>query len=404
MPEKLLKKENASDELKKYSYQVNNLNKVIRKVLPDVILFEQWGLATYLEQTQIPVALDLHGSLLLENYYRKHRSLVSNIAAKIKTLSKIDYLICPSQRQRHYFLPWLMMSGAPIEKDQIGVIPVSFSPKLPKKKPPEEPTFIFSGGLWPWVDPTPALNIIVDEIKQRELGRIKIFSQKPDLEKILPKDDVLGNNIVDVSGSNNIYQRIEVPGFIPHEQLLKEYAQASVAVDIYQWNKERELAFSTRTIEYLWCGLPVLHAGYSEISEYITKYKAGWCLDPKDTDALGTTLQEIFSNPRKVQTYGKNAQKLIKNHFTWDKTIEPLHNFVVDPPKKAKNKTFFEVVSLEFDRIEEELAVENNKMHETIFNLNKERGELQLSLEIMRRTNNEAVGKWLRRRLPGHIL
>ena len=84
IPKRLVEQESRPDELIRYAFEPEKLRKVIRKVVPDIILFEQWGLATYLEDTSTPVVIDLHGSLILENYYRKHGEFKSNAAAKIK--------------------------------------------------------------------------------------------------------------------------------------------------------------------------------------------------------------------------------------------------------------------------------------------------------------------------------
>ncbi|OQY14604.1 MAG: hypothetical protein B6I30_00050 [Desulfobacteraceae bacterium 4572_187] len=361
MPRKLVEGGNFSSELIDYAYQPEHLWKTIRKVVPDVIIFEQWGLATYLEKTNIPVAIDLHGSLIIENYFRKHRRLHYNIAAKIKTLAKADFIICPSQRQKNYFIPWLMLSGFQVDEDAIAVVPVSLSPDLPQKNRSDELTFIFSGGLWPWINPFPALEIVAEQVKGLENGRLRIFSQKPDIKKLLSKDAFGAGHIFNMDSIKNM-DRVDIHPFIPHETLLKELQVSDVAVDIYQWNRERELAFSTRTIEFLWSGLPVIHADYSEISRYIAEYQAGWCLDPNDVESITKVVSEIRDDPGKVQEYGENAQTLVKNHFTWDRTIDPLNNFVINPLPKSRKETFFDLVSLEFDRIEKETGLQLEKM------------------------------------------
>lgn len=361
MPRKLVEGSNFSNELVDYAYQPEHLWKIIRKVVPDVIIFEQWGLATYLEKTNIPVIIDLHGSLIIENYFRKHRGLHYNIAAKIKTLTKADFIICPSQRQKNYFIPWLMLSGFQVNEESIAVVPVSLSPDLPEKSHSDELTFIFSGGLWPWINPSPALEIVAEQVKSLGNGRLRIFAQKPDLKKLLPRD-TFGNgqnfNIDSIKDTNGV----SIHPFIPHAALLKELQAADVAVDIYQWNRERELAFSTRTIEFLWSGVPVIHADYSEISPYIAEYQAGWCLDPNDIESIKKTVSTICDDPARVRECGKNAQALVKDHFTWERTIAPLNNYVLSPVPKSSKKTFFDLVSLEFDRIEEETGSQLEKM------------------------------------------
>jgi len=378
-PKKIADTENLPEDILKYSYQPQNLRKIIRKVVPDVVVFEQWGLATYLEETNIPVVIDLHGSLILENYFRKHRGLHNNVAAKIKTLAKADYIICPSKRQKNYFIPWLMLSGFSLDEESIAVIPVSFSPSLPERNLSSELTFIFSGGLWPWINPFPALDIVAEQVKNNKDGHLKIFSQQPDVKKVLPKDGFGQGKSIALDHLKNI-DRVEIQAFKSHENLLREFQDASVAVDIYQWNRERELAFSTRTIEFLWCGLPVIHAEYSEISDYVRKYQAGWCLDPNDVESIQKTVSEIFSDRDKVQEYGKNAQELVKAHFTWDRTIEPLDNYVADPFPKTKKQTFFDLVSLEFDRIEDEALLEVEGMRQALGKKNEEIRDLDKDL------------------------
>ncbi len=327
LPEEMVQEDNFNQELLPYVYKPENLREVIRKVGPDVIVFEQWGLATYLEEVNIPVVIDFHGSLLLENYYRQHGKLQYNISAKIKAFAKADYFICPNNRQKEYLLPWLMISGLPIEGEHIGVIPVSMSPDLPQKNLCDENTFIFSGSLWPWINPFPGLEILAKEIEREENGKLKLFSQKPSLNKILPKDTDRVQPAISLEGIvDDTY--VQLLGFIPHDQLIEEFSNATVAFDLYQKNKERRLACSTRTIEFLWSGLPVIHADYSDLAPLIQEYRAGWCLDPNDTAGLRKIISEIYEEKEKLVEYGQNAQQLVKEKFTWDKTIAPLNDYL----------------------------------------------------------------------------
>jgi glycosyltransferase involved in cell wall biosynthesis/peptidoglycan hydrolase CwlO-like protein len=380
IPEKTVQQGGISGELAAYAFRAEDLRRVIRKVMPDVILFEQWGLATYLEETSIPVVMDLHGSLILENYFRKHGSLQSNVAAKIKTLGKADYVICPSERQKSYFLPWLMLSGFQLDREHMAVIPVSLSPKLPRRKPSKEVVIVFGGGLWPWINPFPCLHLVIEEIGKRDAGRLKIFSQQPVLEPVLPKDASLSDEGFDIARLKT-NPRVDILGFVPHERLIEEYAGATAAVDLYQWNKERELAFSTRTVEYLWCGLPVLHADYSELSDPIGTYKAGWCLDPKDSNAIRGAIEEIFEEAGPSGRYSRNAKRLVKDRFTWDRTIQPLDTFVSDPSPKISKQAIFDLFSLEFDRIEEELESENQRIKGELVERNQQIESLKHHLE-----------------------
>src|SRR5437667_12379897 len=63
--------------------------------------------------------------------------------------------------------------------------------------------------------------------------------------------------------------RVRIQGMIPRDQLVRHYLSSYAAIDVMARNYERELAFTTRTVEYLWCGLAVVYADYAELSGLI---------------------------------------------------------------------------------------------------------------------------------------
>ena len=99
-------------------------------------------------------------------------------------------------------------------------------------------------------------------------------------------------------------------GLLPHDELVKLYTQADVAVDVMVLNAERELAFPSRTVHYLWCGLPVIHAAFSEVADYIRDWEAGWIVPHDDAEALREVVTGILSNPDEARRRGENAQRL----------------------------------------------------------------------------------------------
>jgi hypothetical protein len=103
-------------------------------------------------------------------------------------------------------------------------------------------------------------------------------------------------------------------------------------------NPERELAFTTRTVEYLWCGLPVIYNDYAELSRYIKDYRAGWTVDPDDHDAIRAAVAEVFERPDLVCEYSHNAQRLVRERLSWDRTIGPLADFCRAPTRRTRLK------------------------------------------------------------------
>ena len=108
---------------------------------------------------------------------------------------------------------------------------------------------------------------------------------------------------------------------VSHDDLIARYLRSHVAIDVMRRNPERELAFTTRTVEYLWCGLPVIYHDYAELSDYIREYEAGWIVNPEDRDAIVSVINDIFDHPEQIIERSKNAERLVREQLTWDLTL-----------------------------------------------------------------------------------
>ena len=143
---------------------------------------------------------------------------------------------------------------------------------------------------------------------------------------------------------------------ILHEQLMQELLSTSVAVDVMAKNNERILAFPIRTVCYLWNGVPVIIGNYYDDSRLIAEYHAGWVIDPTDTNGLKQVVEQIFAQPELVKQYSQNAQKLVREKLTWDKTIEPLHQFCLNPKKLVKQESMLKRVAERAFRLQYEMG------------------------------------------------
>lgn len=341
------------DELRRLSFEPDELHRTLLRAEPDVVLVEQWGLATYLQEITVPLILDLHGSLILENAFRRHRSLTSNAAAKIKALHKADLVICPAVRQRAYFMSWLMMSGADPTDIPIEVVPVSMPPELPEHHGADDGplTLVHGGQLWPWIEPEASLRAVAEALDETAAGTCQLFVDEPERVDVLPYDTSTKVRSRPLSEELTAHPSVKVVGKLSHDRLMKRYEAADIAVDVYGWNTERELAYTTRTVEYMWCGLPVIYGDYGELAQLIRDYDAGWVVPPDDIAAIRDVVRQAAEDRAEVRRRGENAQRLVRERLTWDRTVEPLDRFVRDPIVRDKGQTIFGRLALEFDRI-----------------------------------------------------
>ena len=358
------------------------LTEFVRKRSPDVIVLQHWGLMRELGYVDCPLAIDLAGPHLLERRFWGSRSPENDRAEKIEALRRGDFVTCSGRTQRLYFLPFLEQAGFDVTDPNLcPVIPFSANPTFPPEGERDPACFVYGGMFLPWQDPTRALVTLLDTLGAVGHGRLRFFGGAH------PTVDVSHGRLDALIERLGVHRSVEMCGLRPFDQLVADYCRAGVALDLMERNAERELAFPTRTVIYLWCGLPVIHSDYSDLAPLIARYDAGWVLDPADADGLREAIKMILREPTVVQKKGQNARRLVAEQLTWDKTIAPLAAWCREP-RLRENK---EAVALREEVRERRLA-----------DLEKELAAVRHELDTLR-------GKWIfrltqNRRLWGPLL
>ena len=314
------------------AWKPGKLHELVEALAPDAVLACGWSTLSHLtKEIPIPILIDQHGPHIIERAFQKYQNYETNAREKQTSLSRADFFTCAGEQQRLYFLPWLMDSGFSLEENRVGVIPVSLSPELPNRLPAEgETTFVYGGIFLPWQDPSLSLETLVEVLESRGRGLLKFFGGE---HPFIPLNTDAFKKLKERLERS---PRVKAEPIISREELLKIYSRAHVAFDVMKRNPERELAFTTRTVEYLWCGLPVVYNNYAELAGYIRKYDAGWTVDPEDKGSIAAVIEEILADPALVSRKSANAHQLVRECFTWDKTIEPIDAFLRSPPSGRK--------------------------------------------------------------------
>lgn len=317
------------DHVAELAWENFTLEEVVRKADPDIVVVCNWPVLALLptEWLGIPVALDQHGPHFMEREYQRAGDPDENAAHKLIALRKADFFTCAGHKQWHYFQTWLERAGwtADERHSRSGVIPVSLSPELPERRARTELSFVYGGVFLPWQDPTLSLSLLVDVLHRRQSGKLYFYGGRHPVYTV--DTGIFEALLAKLRQSPHVV----APGMVSHDELIAQYTQSHVAIDVMKRNPERELAFTTRTVEYLWCGLPVIYHDYAELSEYIREYNAGWTVPPDDSAAITRVLNDIFDHPEQVAVRSRNAQRLIRERLTWDRTIGPLDGFVRRP-------------------------------------------------------------------------
>jgi len=305
-----------------------NLAPVLAETSPDVVVLQHWGIAAELPELHLPLVIDLAGPHLLERLYWGTDNPARDLDEKIAALRRADFVTCSGEYQRHYFYGFLQQAAWDLRNAEVPVIPFSIPPDQPA--PPTHPparefTFIYGGAFLAWQDPTRALTWLLDEMDCAGRGRLLFYGGAH------PVIDASAGKFAALQQQLASHPRVEMRGWKGFDELLPEYAtEGDVAVDLMSRNPERELAFTTRTMVYLHCGLPVLYNNYSEVSGIIVRGNCGWTLDPDDEPAFRRTVAGLLSGEVDSAPFSVNARATAAA-YTWDQTIGPLADFCAAP-------------------------------------------------------------------------
>ncbi len=314
----------------------SNQDRIIERVKPDVIVCVKPATRKWRNNHGIPVAVDFHGPDLIEFEQMAKFFLPTArftlATRKLQSVSVGDFFTCAGRRQRYYFMGFLMLAGVDISDLEIHYMPVAMPAEMPEHEPDlERRPIIFSGGFYPWLNPMPALRILAETLNENGVGCLDIYGGSHETN---PEDKAEFERFRE---DMSRYPSVAFHGFVSRAELLDRYRTAYVAFELMPRNAERELAFTTRTVEYLWAGVPVIYNDYGELTELIRDYDAGWLVCPTDRAAIAEVINHVQKDPDAVLRASHNARLLVKEHLVYERVIGPLAGFCRNPRVRKRD-------------------------------------------------------------------
>lgn len=319
----------------------------------DVIVLQHWGVARHVPETSIPLAIDLAGPHLLERHFWES-DYESDLVEKLDALRRADFVTVSGQVQRAYFLSFLQMAGWDIgeSKNIAPVIPYSISAD-DAPAPARADRFILGGYFLPWQDPSAGVEVVLDELDRSERGELVVVGGAH------PHFDFSRGKFERLLGRLEAHPRVRQLDPMSHDRYVALLREGGVALDLVARNAERELAFTSRTVQAMACGVPVIYNDYSELSLMIGEREAGWTLDPADSEGLRGLVAGLLGGEIDPTPFGRAANALVGDELDPSKTIEPLDRYCCDAkPRLGKAGARLRYESQTMARRELEATVE----------------------------------------------
>lgn len=269
--------------------------------------------------------LDFFAPKMLETLYQRGEEYPAEELEllrerKLRAIRLADAFIVNGEKKVPYFLAWLLQAGRDVRHLPFEVVnmcvPLAFGGGEPEMR--EGVRFAIAGYLQQWG----TLGAWVGELE----GRL----DRPGVSLDLLTPWHWGGNVERTHASKGDLDRIAAhPSVTVHGQMrFSDFRRfltgVDVAIDLFEHNLEREYAMVTRSVVALACGVPVVHPPFTEVSRMISRYDAGWLVDPARPREVGRVFDEIIANPEEVYRKKKNARTLARELVDPEVAVEPL--------------------------------------------------------------------------------
>jgi len=258
-----------------------------------------------------------------------------------------------NDRQRDFLYGVLYTTKNLREEKDITLIPFGYPSTKPVKKKAvlrgvvdgiDEDDFIliWGGGVWDWLDPVTLIKAmsqiwgIDKKIKLYFMGVKAPSGYLPEKGKELirvSKELGLLNKNVFINDS-----------WTPYEERIDFLLEADVGISLHPKSLETLFSFRTRNLDYIYCGLPMVHSEGDVWAEIINKNRLGLVVPTGNEHEVANAILRLYNDKSLLSEMKENIDK-ISSEFIW----ENIASKAVDSIKKNlyRNKTPLLLMSMD---------------------------------------------------------
>ena len=265
-------------------------------------------------------------------------------------LSRGDFFLCASERQRHFYLGQLAAlgrlnpatyQGDPDLSGLISVVPFGLSSTPPRHVRPvlkgvlpgirkKDKVLLWGGGLYNWFDPATLIRAVAklshghDDIRLFFQGTKHPHPGVPEMAIVAESRALAAElNVLDTA----VFFNSSWVDYADRENYLME---ADAGVSTHFAHIETTYSFRTRILDYLWAELPMVVTAGDHFADLIAAEELGLVVRAGDVDALAAALETVLFDTAFIAKAKANIRRVRQTYF-WERALAPLVEFVAAP-------------------------------------------------------------------------
>lgn len=260
-----------------------------------------------------------------------------------------DFLICPAERQRDYWLGVLAAHGRlrpelyardPELRTLIDTVPFGCPPAPPQDGPalrgvipgigPQDRVILWAGGIWNWFDPLTLLRALPGVLARHPQARLVFMgadhpdpARIPEMEKARQARAL--SREMGLEGASVFWAP-----WAAYTERGAYLLDADVGVSLHERGIESRLAFRTRLLDAIWAGLPMVVTRGDVLARELEASGAAVAVEAGAVDAVAQALSALLdeTDPRARRAAALDA---LRARYAWERVTRPLRDFCRAP-------------------------------------------------------------------------
>jgi len=156
-----------------------------------------------------------------------------------------------------------------------------------------------------------ALDLVV---RQNPKATCIILAEARNLGWLYEKHNSLMNRLIKEGN-------LEINGRVPHDEVFRYLNASSIG---WKPGPPYQECISTKTLEYMACGKPVVASDLPLTADIIREARCGILVDPCDAKAHASAILYLLDHQEEAQEMGRNGQRAVLEKYNWENESKKL--------------------------------------------------------------------------------
>jgi hypothetical protein len=331
------------------------VDRLLRECDALVLQGELTKLFPQLLAADVPLAVDLYDPMNLEALEdpQADRLVPYTVDLLVEQVVRGDFFICASERQRDYWLGMLAAAGRitpelyahdPDLRRLIDIVPFGTPPQPPVRTGPgvrgvipaigpDDPLFLWNGGLWDWFDPDTFV-LAVAAARER-VPTIRAYFMGVRHPHGGPEHTAIARRVFALSDRLGLTGRhVFFNDWTPYDTRHNVYLDATAIVSLHPAHLESRFSFRTRFLDGIWARVPMISTDGDVFAELVKSEGLGLTVEPGDVDGVAAAMETLAGDARVADAARERLRALAPSYY-WENAVRPLSRWFEEPTRTS---------------------------------------------------------------------